>query len=467
MKTRPKYFIRLLLLSLLMLLMSCSELADYDWGDPRGTAAGSESPDDPVSAAEAALMNHDIRAARQIYADALERAPDHGTLAAGLAITDLLLVAEMPEITDLLVESLGATRGFDAAQFLFADGGLLYWASRGARWKDDGQYQGIQSLLRDELPWDSARQESWSDFVDPLDQPVEKILRQLVTFANALRGVDLNLAVAIEDADFVRLFIPGEVFHDSDLTLVLGRSELSALRSMIAFLRSAIYFMAAYENDWTLEEALGSWRSSVDFVDPRFVAGYKPRDYSMELLDRHILRRISSPERLSASRSSLRHALKTARDSIRFGQEELSSTTLKWDRVEVEEARKLDELLKAILGALDEPTGIPNTNPALTLDLSPFFDEGRQLDEEIPWFIRSELVSTDESRSNNGEKVQWDWSLNERARRTFWLEGVVEPIPDGSTMSALLPTDNNLSDYLNLLLDEYLERVDDVFFTTR
>lgn len=466
MKTYPVHIIRCALLFMLIMLVSCADFGDVDWADPHGAAPDSFEYDDPVRAAEAALMHHDIVGARTIYAEALEMSPGDGALAAGLAITDLLLIAEMPEVTDVLIDSLGASTGFNANQFFFAEEGLLYWASRGARWKDDGQYRGIQSLLGDELPWESSRLESLPDFVDPLDQPVEKMVRKLVTFANALKGVDLNLETAVGDDDFVRIFIPGEVFHDSELTLVMGRSELSALRAAIALLRSAIYFVAAYENDWSLEEAFGSWRSSLDLVDPRFVPGYKPRDYSFDLLDRHLLRRISSPERLSASRSSFRHAVKSARDSIRFGLEEVSTTTMKWDQIEVDDARRLDDLLKAVLGATEEPHEIPHTEPALTLDLSPFFEDGRELAEEIPWLIRTELVSGDDTRDGQG-KIAWDWNYNERAHRIFWFDGVVHPIPDGDVLSAMTPGDKSLGDYLELLLGEYQERLEDVFFTTR
>lgn len=465
MKIRP-FFKYLLLLLALVALASCAELADFDEFDPRGESENSQSIDDPISAAELALINHDIRAAREIYATHLELDPANGALAAGLALTDLLLVAEMPEVTELLVESLGASRGFQANQFFFAEGGLLYWASRGARWKDDGPYQGIASLLRDELPWTPDLLESWPTFVDPLDQPVDKLVRKLVTFANALKGVDLNLELAVNDPNFVRIFIPGEVFHDSGLTLVLGRSELSAIRAGIGLLRSLIYFVAAYENSWSLQEAFGSWRGTVDFVDQRFIPGYRPRDYSFDLLDRHLFRKISSPERLSASRTSLRHALQTARDSVQFGQVELSSTTMKWDQIEIEEARKLDELLNALVGALDEPQALPNTDPELTLYLAPFFGEGRELSEEIPWLNRVELVSEDGSREETG-RPQWDWTLNPEAFRAFWQEGVVEPIPEDGAMPALLPGDRSLADYFDLLLGEYREKFEDVFLITR
>lgn len=471
-------------LALWLILIAAAMLTTAGCGadmNDAGASMNGEFPDDDPNAqasqadelsyAEQKLSEHRVDEARAHYAAMLDREPGHGAAAAGMAITDILLLFEMSEVTELFIENLGASSGFDANEVIYAEGGYLYWASRGARWNDDGQYGGIHSLLADDLPWSSERLRSLISFVDGLDEPTGKLIRQLVTVANALRGIDHNLEVAIEDSNFNRLYVPGQVFYDSDLTLRLGRSELSVLRSLIAATRSAIYFVAAYENQWSLETAFGEWRFDVSLEDPNYVAGFGPVDYTMTYLDQHLFRSISNPERLSASRSALRDALTYARDALRFGVEQNYATTLEWSDVDEDIAFQLDGLLEALSEALDGPVTLPYSDPAqTTLDLSPLFeDDGLVLDDEIPWFrpaTEAEAAEVDADQSLDDMTTLW--ALNDDALHAFWTDPLLDIPGDSQEVTLHLSSnDGDLSTLSDTLFGAYRARIDDVYFATR
>lgn len=451
-----------MLLALLVFLSGCGDMEDF-----APNSISSEEGDGDVGMlqeAEEALKDHRVDDARQHYADRLDDHPGDGRAAAGLGVTDLMLSAESSEVTQLLIDHLGASGGIDANTVLYDEDGFLYWASRGVKWADEGdQYQGIRSLLADDLPWDAERLETLTAFVDGHDEPTGEAIRQLVTIANALKGVDKNLETAIEDQDFMQLYVPGEVFHDSRLTLRLGRSELSLLRAAIAAFRGAIYFVAAYEHRWSLEGAFGDWRIDTDLSDDRHQPGFEPIDYTVDYLDGHIFRALSNPDRLSASRSALRNSLQYGRDAIHFGIEEPSSTTLEWQEVDETDAADLDELLKALSNALDGAVELPHSSPQTTLDLSPFFDEdGRVLDEDIPWFVKNpSLDSEDDEFDDSMDR----WTINEDALDQFWRNGILEPPPrDSEDMSVDLGPDDG---YFAVLAGSYWENFTDVYFATR
>ena len=421
--------------------------------------------DNPLQQAEMELANHRVDLARQIYAQYLDDDPDDGTAAAGLAITDLLLSAQMDEVTELLNDNLGASGTVDANDVFYAEDGFLYWASRGARWDDDGdQYQGIRSLLSDRLPWESSRLASLVDFVDGLDEPAGEAIRQLVTIANALEGVDHNLAVAIEDPEFTRLYVPGEVFHDTSLTLRLGRSELSAMRAGIALFRSAVYFVAAYEHDWNLERAFGQWRLDPDLDDPRYEDSFDdPIDYTVDYFDDHLFRSINAPDRLSASRTALKEAIEHSRDAIFYGLDERSSTTLQWEAVEQQEALAIDGLLEAIGLAIDAPTVLPQSDPEITVDLSVYFDDGGQvLDEETSWFVRAPQL-LDEDPETGMDR----WELNDQAIDEFVTGAIFEPTPDDGWRALEVGPDGQIRNFVDLLFSPYRQAIDEVYFGTR
>ncbi len=431
--------------------------------------SASNEPQDPFQRAELMLESHRVDDAHDIYREILDDDPDNGDAAAGVAITRLLLMVEMNEVTELIIDHLGASGSIDANELLYAGEGYLYWASRGVRWAEDHQdYEGIRNLVADELPWESQRLESVADFVDGLDAPAGQGLRQLVTVANGLSSIESHLETALDDPDFVRLYIPGAVFHDDSLTLRIGRSELAVARAAISLLRSAVYFVAAYEHDWTLELAFGHWRDDPPTDHSRYSPGYEPVDYTVEVFDDHLFRALDSPGRLSASKDRLRETVDHLRDAIRFGIEEPTSTTLQWDDVDEADAKEVDELLEAIGDALDGPTALPYTDPETTLDLTPLFDDGgRVLDDSYDWFIRRDDIEDEDGDDRQQLQGFERWEVNDRAVEEFLYRDVFDPVPRNRQLEVEAGTDGDLKAFGDTLYGDYWENVEDVFFTTR
>ncbi|TXD34065.1 hypothetical protein FRC98_19610 [Lujinxingia vulgaris] len=425
-------------------------------------------PGEPVPSlgeAEQALMAHDVAGARAMYQQRLEVDPSDGEAAAGRAMCDLLLVPGMPEVGRLLTESLGAAEPLAAAEVLYGDEGLLYWASRGARWADDGQYLGIRSLLAPELPWELEELESITRFVEGLNEPGDTLARHLVSIANALGGLDAQLQVAIDDPDFVRFYVPGEVFHDPSLSLTLGRAELATIQAALQVVRAALYAVSAYEHSWTLDGAFGAWRQDVNLDDERYVAGYTPTDYTVSYLDARLFRRVAQPDRLQASRTALRDALSRARDALRMGLTSEVQTTLQWEQPTVENIQRIDELFSALAGALYEPTALPYSEPAVHLNLSSFFEGGRTLPAEVPWMVRTE----DPARIDEGMGVSEEnflWKTNPEAIDLVFQQGVVEGVSSEESVNVDLG-EGGLGGFIDALAGAYVDAVQDVYFTTR
>ncbi|RVU45739.1 hypothetical protein EA187_08205 [Lujinxingia sediminis] len=435
--------------------------------DPRFDAGNEPNPGEPVPSlgeAEQALIAHDVAAARAMYQERLELNPADGDAAAGRAICDLLLVPGMVEVGRLLTESLGAAEPLNAADVIYGNEGLLYWASRGARWADDGQYQGIRSLLAPELPWELEELTSITRFVEGLDEPGDTLARHLVSIANALGGLDAQLQVAIDDPDFVRFYVPGEVFHDPSLSLTLGRAELATIQAALQVVRAALYALSAYEHRWTLEGAFGAWRQDVNLDDERYVAGYTPTDYTVSYLDARLFRRVAQPDRLQASRTSLREALSRARDALRMGLTSEVQTTLRWEQPTVENIQRIDELFSALTGALYEPTALPYSDPAVVLNLSPFFEGGRTLPPEMSWMVRTE----DPTRLDEGQAIGegFLWESNPEALDVVLRQGVVEGVRAQENVNVDLG-EGGLGGFIEALAGAYVEAVQDVYFTTR
>lgn len=436
--------------------------------DPRFDADNDANPGEPVPSlgdAEQALIAHDVAGARAMYQQRLALNPADGDAAAGRALCDLLLVPGMAEVGRLLTESLGASEPLDAAEVLYGNEGLLYWASRGARWADDGQYQGIRSLLAPELPWELEELESITRFVEGLNEPGDTLARHLVSIANALGGLDAQLQVAIDDPNFVRFYVPGEVFHDPSLSLTLGRAELATIQAALQVVRAALYAISAYEHSWTLEETFGAWRQDVNLDDERYVAGYTPTDYTVSYLDARLFRRVAQPDRLQASRTALKDALSRARDALRMGLTSEVQTTLRWEQPTVENIQRIDVLFSALADALYEPTALPYSEPAVVLNLSSFFEGGRALPAEIPWMVRTEALSRGDEGMGMSEEG-FPWELNPEAVEVGLRQGVVEGVSAEENVNVDLG-EGGLGGFLEALAGAYVEAVQDVYFTTR
>lgn len=421
--------------------------------------------------AESQLENHRVDEARALYEAHLASYPEDGRAAAGVGVTDLLLVAESEEMTELLVDYLEASSGVDANALFYAEGGYLYWRSRGARWIDDGQSgqgYGVLSLLEDELPWPIERLASLDVFVEGLDEPVSPLVRQLRIVATGLKSIDDHLETALDDSEFNRLYIPGEVFHDSDLAMQLGRGELSMLRAALAIATSAVYFLEAYEQEWTLEKAFGPWRLNVGVDHRRYTPGFGATDYTVDYLDEHLLREVTNSDRLSASRLALRDGIEHLRAALHHGVEQPYSTTLLWGELDEDEAYEMDLFLEALSGALDGPTPLPHADD-VTLDLSPLFEDGgRSLDEDIDWFVRRPDADEPLDETETLDELRAHWTINEDALYAFALEGVVDPLPEDDAELALLagPGDG-VKKFLQMLISDYWKTVEDVYFQTR
>lgn len=449
---------------LLAVAGGCADMDAYSGDFPE--SADDAAPTDNLQRAEAHLANHRVDDAHDVYLEMLQVDPHDGAAAAGAATTGLLLMLEMDEVTTLLINHLNANGSIDANDLLFSEEGYLYWASRGVRWTEDSdEYEGIQDLVVDHLPWESERLESLEAFVDGLDNPVGAGVRQLITVVNALSSIESHIDTAIADPDFVRLYIPGEVFHHSSLSLRVGRSELAAIHSLIELTRGVIYFLGAYEHAWTLQDAFGSWRH--DPPGDRYIPGHGPKDYTVEYLDDHLLRQIGSSDRLSASRTSLRNAIGHARDSIRHGLEEPVPTTLDWEQVDEQHAAEIDDLLDAVAAALDGPTELPHVQPTTTVDLSPLFsDSGRVLPLEIPWFVpRDDIETVDDDDDTDGFLGRW--KLNGDAVDYMFIAGVFDPPPQSREDIDVNAGGGDPHQFFDTLFGSYWEQVETIYFTTR
>ena len=459
----------LLMLSMVMGACSMDEMgtADYDHNQDQQPGAAAK-----LHEAESQLANHRVDEAQKLYEAHLDSYPGDGRAAVGVGITTLLLALEMEEVSELLVEHLGASSGLDANALLYAEGGYLYWKSRGAQWIDDGQSGqdfGVLTLLEDELPWDWDRMKSMAAFVDGLDEPANPLVRQMRSVATGLKDIDAYLEMAMDDGEFHRLYIPGEVFHDSGLALQLGPAELSMLRAFIALTRGAAYFVEAYDHEWTLEGAFGAWRHNVGLDHSSYVPGFGAADYTVDYLDGHLLREVTNPDRLAASRLALREGIGHLRQALHLGVEQSYSTTLAWEKLDGEEAFEMDQFLEAMEDALDGPTSLPHAD-GVTVDLSPLFEDGgRRLDKEIDWFERHSPAEGLLDASETLEEVSAHWTISEEALYAFFLDGIVDPLPqsDDEALTLLAGPHGGVTAFLEVLLGEYLQKVEGVYMQTR
>ncbi len=412
--------------------------------------------------AEQALMAHQVDEARDIYASVVEAQASQGEAQAGLGITEILLMPGRPTVNEMLFDHFGARQDLDANAVLYDEGGYLYWASRGVRWDDDptsSDVRGIKSLIAERLPWEEDRLESLAAFSEGLDSSTNDWVRQAVTLANGLGDMDAALEAAIDESSFGRFYVPGEVFHHTDLSLRLGRAELEMVRAALQLFRGAIYFMAAYDHQWTLEDAFGPWREDVEIDDGRWSAGFEPMDYSLDFLGQELFGTVDNEERLTASRRAFRDGLGHLRDALRLGLEQSYTTTLAWGELEPEDAEEIDEWLQAVEQALDGPVELPYTAPQTTLDLSPLFEEGRTLPEGKSWWEPAMDLSLDELDAEVGERWQWSDEALDIA-----LEGVVKKESDEALS---VEVGGGFEELKERLLGEWWSSFEEIYFATR
>ena len=413
--------------------------------------------DDRMLEAQAELANHDLEQAQYIYGQILvEQQEAPGAAYAGKALTDLLLLPGAESTTTVLVEHLGATSGVDANDTIYAEEGFLYWKVRGVPWDDEGTYPGIRSLIADELPWSAEQLSAMRAFFTGLETPGDDIMDDLVLMADAMGQIENDLQRALEDPEFELLYIPGPTFHSDELDLLLGRSEIQFIRSVLAATRGSIYLIAAYEHTWTLDEVLGAQSTARE--NPR--SGWTTVDYALDYLDSRLVRKVRDPLRLQEARTAFSASLAAAVDSIRLGVDQKSETTMRWSEADDAYAGELMAFLEAVRGSLYGPTELPGSTPKTTMDLSSFFEEdGRVLAPELRWFERVEAVDQPETY----------WQLSDEAVQTFFVDGVFEPgfsVAEGNGPTLRI-NDERSQKFQQTLGGDVENAVEDAFFTTQ
>lgn len=447
-------------------LWICCVVAAGCGADAAGSAdsqpGGGGSPvEEQLLEAQGHLAKHDVEQAQSTYAGIIsEYQNDHvGAAHAGKALTDLLLLAGSQPTTNLLVDHLGAHSGLDAGQALYAEEGYLYWLSRGVPWHDDGSYTGIRNLISEDLPWPQESLEAAEAFFTGLNTPGDDLMDELVLLADATAQIEAELDLALADPDFEWIYVPGRLFHAEQLDLIVGRSELEFVSSLLAAGRGAVYFVAAYQHDWTLDEALGS-QSWIE--EPR--EGWTSGDYALSYFDSRIGREVSHPDRLSSARDAFETSLSRFSDAIVDGLDYSDETTLGWRNANPAYAEELIDFLDALRGSLRGPTELPGSTPTTTIDLSSFFEEGRTLDPDFAWFEprRTDTELGDESHEGLGP-----WQVTDRATQQFFIDGVFEPGFEAADGGPQLDIgDERAQDFQHALSGDLENDLEDAYFTT-
>ncbi len=413
----------LIILLAAFVAVSC---AAADEASPNTAPVNVDVGGDPLLTAEDRLFNHDLVAANRIYTERLLVDPDNGSIAVGKAVTDFLLIPYSPEFGAVLTDGLGATRPLNSDRdVLFREEGLLDLLSRGVDFQDDGVLSGIETILEGELPWERGSFESPQTFFANATSTVNVLLDRLVDVADSMEPIYETLDIALKDSSFGAFYMPGTVFFEEELSLELGKSEIAFMRAGVAGLRTGIYFAAAYDADWSLADAFGPrWEAiSLDPEDPLHQPGFTYDDYVNGFLSDVLAREIRNAQRLSDSREAARDALLNVRAGLEFGIARVETNEpdreLEFGQADLDEARNAIDFIQAIENSLFGPTAVPFTEPDLTMDLSVFFEDGRTLPAETPWFERT--VTTDEF----GDFVTWE--TTDEAFETFFVRGVFTP----------------------------------------
>lgn len=386
-----------------------------------GTAGADGTVHQRLMDAQAALAKHDVAGAQRIYDQLVAQEPNApGDAYAGKALTDLMMLPGSSSMTTIFVERLGATSGIDANDAVWADEGYLYWLARGVPWTDEGAYSGIKSLIADELPWSSGRMASVRDFFGGLDSSTNATMDDLVAVADAMAQIQYDVDQALADPDFEWIYIPGRTFHYDDLDLLIGRSELHLLSSVVAATRASIYFAAAYQHDYTLDEVLGAQAQQRQTPHD----GWTTADYAIDFVDGELLREVRDPTRLREARTAFNDSLGSAVDAIDAGLAYHGETTLRWHDGDERYAAELADFLEALRNALYGRTELPGTTPKTTLDLSPLFVQGRTLPADVRWFER---VDADMSAASTDPNAAAHWRMTDAARQAFFVDGLFDP----------------------------------------
>jgi hypothetical protein len=398
--------------------------------------------DQQILDAEATLRAHSLRSARDQY-DRIVRDGDQGsrgTAAAGRALVNIMLLPEDPAVQRLLVDHLGATRAdYDAERLIWADEGILYWLARGTSWDDNGQLQGIRSLVADKLPWATARLDSPDAFLDGLDSTGSEALDALLPITRTLEGIE------------------------EDLGLVLGRAEVSLLRGAVALVRGGLIFIAAYEHAFQLSHlSEARWAAILaDPMHPEHQAALTTADaYLFTYLDSRLLRSFRDASRLAEARRAAQRGLDAIVNALTLGRERAAQgSSLQWQSGSAEVSDQLIALIRAASSSMERPTKLPYTTPAATLNLSVFFGDGRLVPAQTPLF-----ASFDEPLDDGmgGTITDTSWELSEEAT-TSLTQGLLTP-EDGEIT---LDLDGGLESYQRAVSGELVGNINDAYLGSR
>ncbi len=377
------------------------------------------------------LAERNVEGARDLYDEIAgsKSYSRYGT--AGRAITDTLLLPGSTPMDDWIAEDLGgeATGNggdvFDAQSILYENGGYLYWLSRGTRWTSRSgstEVQGIKSLIAGRLPWSADQIDSTETFVDGLDAPLEASVPDLRKLAERIRQIEEDIDYALSDSDseepFERLLLPGELFHDREMTLMVGRSELALVGATLSAIRGTIRFLIAYRWDWTLERAFKTYpEETIDQREDYWEKG----DLTVEFVNQRFMRSFADERRnsLASARDAFGTSLSFLTRAIDLGLESTTDSVLRWDRVDPEYARDLQEFLDAVRRSLSQRADLPFTEPATSANFNLLFTEGRRLLERT-WL---ESYLADGPSDSQGLY----WRLRSEAIQKVLVDGFFEP----------------------------------------
>jgi hypothetical protein len=381
--------------------------------------------------ARTALATHRIDDGRAKYDEIVGEYPDFGRAVAGRAVTRALLLPGSEPVSTIVRDVLGGDAGLDAVSAIYADKGYLYWLSRGATWEGGGQFAGIKNLLSNRLPWSEDRLDSLSAFTAELTRSVGESRVALLSLTEELAAIESDIDRALADDDFTSYTIPAAVFHDSDLTVVMGRSEFALLGGISAGLRALIHAALAYEHDWTLERAFGPhWTDDVEDASGERVH-WKEWDFSLDYLDRNLLRSLSPQaggrglDAKAALADALGYMVLMFETGLADGSDKGS---LNWDRVDRAYAEDWKSVASAVRLALDTQTRIPSTDPSVTANFSDWFLGPRVLESDVDWLTWEETEI--EVGGDGGDaitEIDIRWSLNDRAIQSVFVDGFFEP----------------------------------------
>lgn len=409
------------------LLAGCGDLALANDESLLGAERPNAYSDERITEAERNLTRHNISAARDLYRAELDEgdARTQRTAAAGKALTDLMLLPGDDAARTLLIDQFGAqNRDYDVEQLVWSDDGMLFWFSQGVRWDNDGEYEGVRSIVEDNLPWSVERLESAQSFGAGLDQSGDLIIEDLLPVAQMLRAIEVDLQTAIgtrsasASTGFEYFYLPAAVFHSESFSLTLGRSDLAALHAIVSMTRGMMYFVAAYAHPWTIEQLTSPPQGRS--LNEHFYTSLDPQ------LGRAILSDVGT-SRLREAQAAFSEALRYLELSLEIGLNEptLELAILRWDRVDPDTVAELRTFINDLGYALEGPQTFDQFDPAITIDLSVLFDGTRTLPEDVTWF--ESIATGGTNTTNNGQTETYQtWAVRTEALDTFFLRGVVD-----------------------------------------